>query len=58
MKKSTATANHSQKGRNTTTGKSTAKKSNSMYMNGKKIADRIMRILNYQYKESDLQFVL
>jgi hypothetical protein len=55
MKKSTA--NHSHKGRNTT-ARNAAKKNNSMYANGKKIANRIMNILNYQYNESDLQFVL
>jgi hypothetical protein len=59
MKKSITTANHSPKGRNTTAvTKAGVKQPNRMYTHGKKIADRIMNILNYQYKESDLQFIL
>jgi hypothetical protein len=59
MKKTTTTANHNQKGRNTAAAaKTNTKHPNRMYTEGKKIAGRIMNILNYQYKESDLQFVL
>ena len=59
MKKSTTTANHSPKGRTATAAtKAITNNSNRIYAHGKKIADRIWNVLNYQYKESDLQFVL
>jgi hypothetical protein len=57
MKKTTTTANNSPKGRNAAT-KTITKNSSRMYTHGKKIAGRILNILNYQYKDSDLQFVL
>jgi hypothetical protein len=52
------TAGQSQKSRSTTAGKAITKNKNRMYAHGKKIADKVMNIFNYQYTDKDLeQFV-
>jgi hypothetical protein len=54
----TATAAQGRKSRTTTASKAITKNKHRMYAHGKKIADRVMNIFNYQYQESDLeQFV-
>jgi hypothetical protein len=57
MQKPNNTAATAPKNR-TAANKSTTKNNNRMYTQGKKIADKVMNIFNYQYKDSDLeQFV-
>lgn len=52
-------ANHTSRGRTVAaTTKAITKNKNRMYAHGKKIADRVMNIFNYQYTDKDLeQFV-
>ena len=51
-------ATHGHKGRSATAPKIITKNKNRVYVHGKKIADKVMNIFNYQYTEKDLeQFV-